>query len=141
MLTTPAAPEHGVLEGVRVVLANAGLAAADIALVIHGTTLATNAVIERKGARPRCSTTEGFRDVLALGNESRYDQYDLESTCREPLVPRRWRLPVAERLDDTGKVLLPLDEAAVRAQVAFCERKGIESVAIGFMHGFRQSRT
>jgi len=136
VLTTPHAPELGVLEGVGAVLAKAGLAPADIALVIHGTTLATNAVIERKGARTALLTTEGFRDVLALGNESRYDQYDLNIELPQPLVPRRWRLPVTERLDNTGKVLLPLDAAAVEQHVAFMKAEGIEAVAIGFLHGF-----
>ncbi len=136
VLTTPAAPEQGVLEGVRQVLAAAGLAPADIALAIHGTTLATNALIERKGARTALLTTEGFRDVLALGNESRYDQYDLNIELPQPLVPRRWRLPVTERLDNTGKVLLPLDEAAVERQVAFMRAEGVQSVAIGFLHAF-----
>jgi N-methylhydantoinase A len=136
VLTTPAAPERGVLEGVRLVLEKAGLAAADIALVIHGTTLATNAVIERKGARTALLTTEGFRDVLALGNESRYDQYDLNIELPQPLVPRRWRLPVAERLDNTGKVLVPLDAAAVERHVAFMREEGIEALAIGFLHAF-----
>ncbi|MBY0329209.1 MAG: hydantoinase/oxoprolinase family protein [Acetobacteraceae bacterium] len=136
VLTTPAAPEQGVLEGVRQVLAAAALAPADIALAIHGTTLATNAIIERKGARTALLTTEGFRDVLALGNESRYDQYDLNIELPEPLVPRRWRLPVTERLDNTGRVLLPLDEAEVAAQVTFMRAAGIESVAIGFLHAF-----
>jgi len=136
VLTTPSAPEQGVLEGVRVVLGKAGLGPADIELVIHGTTLATNAIIERKGARTALLTTEGFRDVLALGNESRYDQYDLNIDLPQPLVPRRWRLPVPERLDNTGKVLLPLDEDAVVRQVAFMRAEGIESLAIGFLHSF-----
>mgnify|MGYP002623089181 CR=1 FL=1 len=136
VLTTPSAPEQGVLEGVRVVLGKAALGPADIELVIHGTTLATNAIIERKGARTALLTTEGFRDVLALGNESRYDQYDLNIDLPQPLVPRRWRLPVPERLDNTGKVLLPLDEDAVVRQVAFMRAEGIESLAIGFLHSF-----
>jgi len=136
VLTTPHAPELGVLEGVRLVLERAALAPTDIALVIHGTTLATNAIIERKGARTALLTTEGFRDVLALGNESRYDQYDLNIDLPQPLVPRRWRLPVPERLDNAGQVLKPLDEAAVRAQLAFMRDEGIESLAIGFLHGF-----
>jgi len=136
VLTTPSAPEQGVLEGMRAVLEKAGLGPADITLVIHGTTLATNAIIERKGARTALLTTEGFRDVLALGNESRYDQYDLNIDLPQPLVPRRWRLPVPERLDNTGKVLLPLDEAALERQVAFMRAEGIESVAIGFLHAF-----
>ena len=136
VLTTPAAPEQGVLEGVAAILAEAGLAPADIGLVIHGTTLATNALIERKGARTALITTEGFRDVLALGNEARYDQYDLQIVLPEPLVPRRLRLPVPERLDNTGKVLKPLDEAAVRALVPFLKAERIEAVAVGFLHAF-----
>jgi N-methylhydantoinase A len=136
VLTTPAAPEKGVLEGVAAILADAGLAPADIGLVIHGTTLATNALIERKGARTALITTEGFRDVLALGNEARYDQYDLQIVLPEPLVPRRLRLPVPERLDNTGAVLKPLDEAAVRALVPLLKAERIEAVAVGFLHAF-----
>jgi N-methylhydantoinase A len=136
VLTTPAAPEKGVLEGIHAVLSKAGMAPADVAIFIHGTTLATNALIERKGARTALLTTEGFRDVLALGNESRYDQYDLNITLPQPLVPRRWRLPVPERLDNEGKVLLPLDEAAVRQAVSMMRGEGIESLAIGFLHAF-----
>lgn len=136
VLTTPHAPELGVLAGVRAVLARAGMQAPDITLLIHGTTLATNALIERKGAPTAFLTTEGFRDVLALGNESRYDQYDLNIELPQPLVPRRWRLPVPERLDNTGQVLVPLDEAAVRAWVPFLRAEGIASLAIGFLHGF-----
>jgi len=136
VLTTPAAPERGVLEGIQAVLAKAGKGPTDVALFIHGTTLATNAVIERKGARTALLTTEGFRDVLALGNESRYDQYDLNITLPQPLVPRRWRLPVPERLDNEGTVLLPLDEGAVREAVGFMRAEAIESLAIGFLHSF-----
>lgn len=136
VLTTPTAPEKGVLEGVQQVLAKAAMKPADLALVIHGTTLATNAMIERKGAKTALITTDGFRDVLALANEARYDQYDLNIELAKPLVPRRWRLPVPERLDNTGKVLLALDEAAVRAHIPFMRAEGIESLAIGFIHGF-----
>ncbi len=136
VLTTPAAPELGVLEGVRAVLAKAGMQPADIVLVIHGTTLATNAIIERKGARTALLTTEGFRDVLALGNESRYDQYDLNIELPQPLVPRRWRVTVRERLDNEGHVLRPLDEEGVRRQLAFLRDEGIEALAIGFLHSF-----
>jgi N-methylhydantoinase A len=136
VLTTPKAPEEGVLEGVRQVLATAGVAASEVSLLIHGTTLATNALIERKGAKTALLTTEGFRDVLALANEARYDQYDLNIELPQPLVPRRWRLAVPERLDNEGKVLLPLDEAAVRAQVGFMRDEGIAALAIGFLHAF-----
>ena len=136
VLTPPAAPEKGVLEGVAQVLAKAGLAAGDLDLVIHGTTLATNALIERKGAKTALLTTDGFRDVLALANEARYDQYDLNIDLPQPLVRRRWRVTVPERLDNTGKVLVPLDEAALRQQVEFLKGEGIESLAIGFLHAF-----
>ncbi len=136
VLTTPAAPEEGVLEGVQAVLARAGLSAGDVSLMIHGTTLATNAIIERKGAPTGFITTEGFRDVLALGNESRYDQYDLNIDLPQPLVRRRHRVPVGERLDNTGNILRPLDEAAVAEAVRFLRDEGMQSLAIGFMHGF-----
>jgi N-methylhydantoinase A len=136
VLTTPASPEQGVMTGVRTVLTAAGLTPSDVAIVIHGTTLATNAVIERKGARTALLTTEGFRDVLAMGNESRYDQYDLNIALPEPLVPRYLRLPVPERLDNEGKVLRPLDVAALRALIPVLEREGVESIAVGFLHAF-----
>lgn len=136
VLTTPAQPEKGVMEGVATIMKAAGLQPGDISILIHGTTLATNAVIERKGARTALITTEGFRDVLALGNESRYDQYDLDIVLPEPLVPRHLRLTVPERLDNEGHVLLPLDEAAVRALVPVLRDQKVEAIAIGFLHGF-----
>ena len=136
VLTVPEAPEEGVLRGVREVLGPAGLEPGDVGLVVHGTTLATNALIERKGARTALVTTGGFRDVLALGNESRYDQYDLNIVLPRPLVPRFLRLPVPERLDNEGRVLLPLDEAAVAALVPTLRAEGVESIAVGFLHSF-----
>lgn len=136
VLTTPAAPEQGVIEAIRTVLGIAGVAASEIGFVVHGTTLATNAIIERKGARTALITTSGFRDVLAMGNESRYDQYDLNIVLPEPLVPRYLRLPVPERLDNEGRVLLPLDVKAVRELVPLLERERVESIAVGFLHGF-----
>ncbi len=136
VLTTPATPERGVMDGFRAIVAAAGVAPADIELIIHGTTLATNAVIERKGARTALITTEGFRDVIAMGNESRYDQYDLNIVLPEPLVPRYLRLTVPERLDNTGAVLRPLDEAAVRALIPLLRQEGVESIAVGLLHAF-----
>ena len=136
LLTTPEAPERGVIEGVRAILAATGLTPADLGILIHGTTLATNAIIERKGAVTALVTTEGFRDVLAMGNESRYDQYDLNIVLPEPLVPRYLRLTVPERLDNEGNVLRPLDHEAVRALVPILRRERVESLAIGFLHGF-----
>ena len=137
VLTTPSQPERGVLDGIAAILHDAGLEPSDIQLLVHGTTLATNAIIERKGAVTALITTEGFRDVLAMGNESRYDQYDLNITLPQPLVPRYLRLPVPERLDNTGKILLPLDEHAVHDLVPTLQRESVESIAIGYLHSFR----
>ena len=136
VLTTPLAPEQGVVAGVGAILAAAALTADDIAIVIHGTTLATNAVIERKGARTALLTTQGFRDVLAMGNESRYDQYDLNIVLPRPLVPRHLRLAISERLDNEGHVLVPLDAAEVRALVPKLRAEQVESIAVGFLHAF-----
>ncbi|HVC63651.1 MAG TPA: hydantoinase/oxoprolinase family protein [Acetobacteraceae bacterium] len=140
ILTTQGTPEQGVLDGVRGMLAAGGTTAAEIGIVIHGTTLATNAIIERKGARTALVTTQGFRDVIAMGNESRYDQYDLNITLPQPLVPRHLRLGVPERLDNEGNVLLPLDEAAVRALVPALRDADVQSIAIGFLHAFVNPR-
>ncbi len=136
VLTTPADPERGVMDGFRTIIQAAGVSPADIELIIHGTTLATNAIIERKGARTALITTEGFRDVIAMGNESRYDQYDLNIVLPEPLVPRYLRLPVPERLDNTGKILRPLDEAAVLALIPVLRKENVESIAVGLLHAF-----
>src|SRR6195952_3644532 len=135
-LTPPAAPEAGVLAGVRQILATAGLQPADVGILIHGTTLATNAIIERKGAVTALVTTQGFRDVLALGNESRYDQYDLGIPLPQPLVPRHLRLTVPERLDNEGHILRPLDEDAVRSLVPVLVAERGESIALGLLEGF-----
>src|SRR5579862_6525974 len=112
VLTTPAAPEEGVMTGVRNVVAAAGVEPGDIRLVIHGTTLATNALIERKGARTALVTTEGFRDSLEIAYEHRFEQYDLYMERPEPLVSRDLRLEVPERLAADGSILLPFDELA-----------------------------
>ncbi|MEX2644185.1 MAG: hydantoinase/oxoprolinase family protein [Acetobacterales bacterium] len=136
VLTTPSAPEQGVMDGVARILEESGVAAGELDLVIHGTTLATNAIIERKGARTALVTTEGFRDVIQLGTESRFEQYDVNLDLPEPLVPRWLRLPVPERVRNDGKVLLPLDEQAVEGLVPTLEAEGVESLAIGFLHSF-----
>jgi hypothetical protein len=136
VLTTAQRPEEGVLEGARLVLADAGLHFSDIDVFIHGTTLATNAIIERRGARTALIATDGFRDTLDIANESRYDQYDLTIEKPKPLVPRALRFTVPERVDVHGKIRLALDEAAVTAQVARLKDNGIEAVAICFMHSY-----
>ncbi len=136
ILTTTKAPEEGVLAAIRAVIAEAKVEPGQVALVIHGTTLATNALIERKGARAALLTTEGFRDVLEIRHENRFEQYDVNIDLPPPLVPRRWRLPIRERINAQGKVLTPLDAASVARALDTLERQEIESVAVGFLHSF-----
>src|SRR5690349_18846593 len=136
VLTTPQRPEQAVLDGMRLILTDARAHFSDIDVFIHGTTLATNAIIERRGARTALIATDGFRDVLEIANESRYDQYDLTIEKPQPLVPRSLRFTVGERVDIHGAVRLALDEASVAAQVARLKDSGIEAVAICFMHSY-----
>jgi len=136
ILTTPEAPERAVLEALQTVLREAPLAPADLSIIIHGTTLATNAIIERKGAKTALLTTEGFRDTIEIRHENRFEQYDVNIDLPPPLVPRRLRFPVPERIDARGRVLVPLDGAAVAALADRLAAEDIESVAIGFLHSF-----
>lgn len=136
LLTTPRAPEEAVLAGTRMMLAEAGLGFADLSVFVHGTTLATNALIERKGARTALIATEGFRDIVQIGDEGRYDQYDLYIEKPVPLVPRRLRFTVPERIDVHGGVRLALDEAAVRAIAAELRAQNIEAVAVALLHAY-----
>ncbi|HEY1259498.1 MAG TPA: hydantoinase/oxoprolinase family protein [Stellaceae bacterium] len=136
ILTTPEAPERAVIEVVHRVLAEAGLVPADLSIIIHGTTLATNAIIERKGAKTALLTTEGFRDTIEIRHENRFEQYDVNIDLPPPLVPRRRRFPVRERLDAQGRVLVPLDEAGVAALAERLTADHVEAVAIGFLHSF-----
>ena len=135
-LTTPEAPEDGVIGGIATTLEDAGIDPGDIDLLVHGTTLATNAIIERKGAVSALVTTAGFRDIVETGYESRYDQYDLYLDKRPPLIPRRRRFGVPERISAAGKVLRVLDEDAVRALVPSLVRQRVRSVAVGFLHSY-----
>jgi N-methylhydantoinase A len=135
-LTTPRAPEEGVMTGIARVLDEAGLAPGDIGLVIHGTTLATNALIERKGARTALIVTEGFRDSVEMAYENRFEQYDVNVDRPKPLVPRHLRLPVRERVTSAGDVLVPLDEDSVRALVPTLRAEAVESIAIGLIHAY-----
>jgi len=136
ILTTSQAPERAVIEGTVELLAKIGLPPQDLDLFIHGTTLATNAIIERKGAATALIATEGFRDVLDIADEGRYDQYDIFIDKPVPLVPRNRRFTVPERIDALGAVLLPLDEAAVRALLPELDRLEVGSVAVAFLHAY-----
>jgi N-methylhydantoinase A len=137
VLTTPDAPERAVLDGTAAILAQAGIAASDLALVIHGTTLATNALIERKGARTALVTTDGYRDSLEIAYEHRFEQYDLYMERPEPLVPRPWRFEVPERVAADGEVLLPMDEAAVERIGAQAKAEGADAIAVSFLHAYQ----
>ena len=136
VLTTSPDPDRGFLESAHQVLKRASLAASDVGLIIHGTTLATNAIIERKGARLALICTEGMRDSLEMAYEHRFEQSDLFMERPAPLVPRHLRLPVRERLAADGSVLIPLDEASVERLVPPLEDAGVESVAIGLIHSY-----
>ena len=136
-LTTPAAPDQAVLEGVVTLTRQAGISAADVEMIVHGTTLVTNAVIERRGSPTAMIVTRGFRDVLDIAMEQRYDLFDLRIRFPEPLVPRMLRFEVDERMTTTGSVRRPLVLAALETQVrrAIAE-DGVRSVAVCLLHSY-----
>jgi N-methylhydantoinase A len=136
ILTTPDDPSRAVLEGIGRVLETAGIGAKDLASVIHGTTLVANALIERKGVKTGLITTAGFRDVLEIGREWRYDLFDLDIAMPTPLVPRHLRFEVGERLGADGGVLTPLDEDAVKAAIAGLREAGVQSLAVCLLHAY-----
>src|SRR3954468_4677262 len=133
VLTTPRAPEQAVMSAMREILAEAELEAASLELFILGTTLATNALIERKGAKTALLTTDGFRDVVEIGWEHRFAQYDIFLEKPAPLVPRHLRYGVPERINARGEVLLALDEQAVIDVAKTLCKAGVESVAVAFL--------
>jgi len=136
VLTTPERPADGLMQGVDRILAQSGVEAASIDLIVHGTTLATNALIERKGARTALITTDGHRDTLEMAFENRFDQYDIQADRRPPLIERDLRLPVRERMNYRGEPLLPLDEASVDAVIPRLRDARIDSVAVGLLHAY-----
>jgi len=136
VLTTTKDPAHGVEEGIHALLDEAGVRSDAVRAVVHGTTLATNALIERKGAKTALLTTEGFRDALEIRREGRYDMYDLFIDPPPPLVPRHLRREVPERLLADGSILKTLDEAAARRALAELAREGVEALAICLLHAY-----
>ena len=136
VLTTSAQPEVGFLEGVHLVLQKAGIPAGQVDLIVHGTTLATNALIERKGAKVGLLCTKGFRDTLEMAYEHRFEQSDVFMRRPTPLVPRWLRLEVAERLASDGSVLIEMHEGDVRTAAEVFEREGVGAVAVGLMHSY-----
>jgi N-methylhydantoinase A/oxoprolinase/acetone carboxylase beta subunit len=136
LLTTHDSPDAAVITGTQAILQEAGVAASSLDLVIHGTTLATNALIERKGARTALITTAGFRDSLEIAYEHRFEQYDLYMERPEPLVSRDLRLEVTERLAADGSVLLPFEEGSLEQVLPILRQREIEAVAISFLHSY-----
>ena len=134
--TTPDDPARGAIAGTRRVLAKAGVGAGEIGRVVHATTLFTNALIERKGARTGLLTTAGFRDVLEIGRERKYELYDLFIEMPRPLVARAWRREARERLAPDGSVEIALDTAAALGEVAQLVAQGVESLAVCFLHAY-----
>ncbi len=139
ILTTTEGPQQGVLDGIATVLKEAKAALEDVDLLIHGTTLATNALIERRGANTAFVTTEGFRDVIETRTESRFEQYDLNLVLPPPLVERKDRFTLAERMGAQGQVLLPFSDAEAGALVKELASGGYQSVAVGFIHGYQNN--
>jgi len=136
VLTTYAAPEDAIVDGMAKVCAKAGIGPERITQIIHGTTLATNALIERRGAKTALITTEGFRDVIEMRTESRFEQYDLNLKLPEPLLPRYQRYTLKERIGANGTVLIAPDAAEIRELAKSIADADYQSVAVGFLHSY-----
>jgi N-methylhydantoinase A len=136
-LTTPDDPARAVIEGWNALLTEVGAEGGQVELSIHGTTLITNALIERKGARMALITTAGFADTLDTQREMRYDIYDLHSPPVTPLVPRSMRCEIDERLNTFGDVVIPLGQETLEAAAAFIERTDPQAAAICYLHAYR----
>jgi N-methylhydantoinase A len=134
--TTPADPSEAIAGGLAALLRDRAIAPDRIGFVGHGTTIATNMVIERRGVPTGLITTKGFRDVLEIGRQVRPHLYDYTVRIPPPLVPREARLEVRERLDAAGAVLEPLDEAGVRTAAETLRALGVQAVAICFLHAY-----
>ena len=138
--STPGDYSDAIMQGVRGFCADQGYATSEVAEVVHATTVATNAILERKGARTALLATEGFRDVLELRRIRIPMSYDLGWQKPAPLVDREFRLAVTERLDAQGNVLIAFDAATMEPLLAELEASGIEAVAVCFLHAYRNPR-
>ena len=134
--STPADPSQAVADGLGEALAQIGLHASEISFFGHGTTVATNALIQHRGAPTGLITSAGFRDLLEIGRQKRPDLYDLQADKPPALVERRLRREVPERLRHDGRVETPLDQAAVRSAARSLRDAGIEAVAVCFLYNF-----
>src|SRR5215510_13301170 len=127
---------EAIVQGARELMAAADVGAADIDELIHGTTIATNAILERRGARTGLLTTAGFRDLLEIGRLRLARLYDIDFERPAPLVPRRWRLEVTERMNHLGAVVTALDRPSVEAAVDRLVAEGVESIAVCLLHAY-----
>jgi N-methylhydantoinase A len=135
--TVPADPSRGCIAGIDKVLEKYGLGADQISFVVHGTTIATNTIIEGKGAKAGLITSEGFRDVLEIAYQTRPNLYDVFYDKVKPLIPRYLTLGVPERIGPDGTVLVPLDETCLRAIAKRLLQEGVEAIAVAFLHSYR----
>lgn len=137
VLTTPDDPSRAVQEGIRQLLASSERGADGVGQIVHGTTLVTNALIERKGARTALLTTKGFRDAVEIGREHRYDLYDLFLELPKPLVPRALRIEIEERVLSDGTVMTPLAPDEIARAIGVLREQGIEAVAVCLLHSYQ----
>ena len=136
VLTTYDTPEDAIITGLQTVCKQVTIQPDKISQIIHGTTLATNALIERRGAKTALITTQGFRDVIEMRTESRFEQYDLNLTLPAPLLTRGHRYVVNERMDANGKILIPLQKAEIDALAERLVQFGYDSIAVGLLHSY-----
>ena len=136
VLTTYDTPEDAIITGLQTVCRQVTIQPNKISQIIHGTTLATNALIERRGAKTALITTQGFRDVIEMRTESRFEQYDLNLTLPAPLLTRDHRYVVHERMDANGKILIPLQKAEIDALAERLVQFGYDSIAVGLLHSY-----
>jgi len=142
VLTTYESPEIGILQGINAVIADSGTDLSELDSFIHGTTLATNALISRTGARTAFVTTKGFRDTVEMRTESRFEQYDLNLELPTPLIERKDRYVLSERISADGSVLLPFDETEAKNLINLLSsiENRYEAVAVGFIHSYMNDR-
>ena len=136
VLTTYDTPEDAIITGLQTVCKQVTIQPDKISQIIHGTTLATNALIERRGAKTALITTQGFRDVIEMRTESRFEQYDLNLTLPAPLLTRDHRYVVNERMDANGKIIIPLQKAEIDALAERLVQFGYDSIAVGLLHSY-----
>jgi N-methylhydantoinase A len=139
-LTTYPDPTLGIISGIHEITAKNSLPITDITSIVHGTTLVTNAIIERKGAKTGLLTTKGFEDVLEIGREMRYDIYDIFITMPKPLIPSALRVGIDERMNNSGQIIKSLNVNQVREKIRFLVNKGVKSIAVSYLHSYANAQ-